>query len=129
MHNIEQQEIRQARVENRAVTEIRMHMRSGPDRRRYNLPTTNEVAPIYVGDDESSPLHDFSFFSNDGKVRAISITSPHCGPMTFPLLFPFGHLGWQMRVPRVAANRAPKYNIKRTSSYTYFYKRSIPRNS
>ena len=59
-------------------------MRSGPDRRRYNQPTTDEVAAIYVGD--------FPVFSNDGKVRAIPITSPHCDPMTYPLLFPFGHL-------------------------------------
>ena len=27
--------------------------------------------------------------------------------MTYRLLFPFGHLGWQMRMPRIAANRAP----------------------
>ena len=93
MYNIEQQEIRQACVENRAVAEIRMHMRSGPDRRRNNLPTADEVAAIYVGDDRSPPLQDFSVFSNDGKVRAIPITSPHCDPMTYPLLFPFGHLG------------------------------------
>ena len=92
MYNIVQQEIRQARVENRAVAEIRMYMRSGPDRKRYNLPTTDEVAAIYVGDDGSPPLHDFSVFSNDGKVRAIPITSPQCDPMTYHLLFPFGHL-------------------------------------
>ena len=85
MYNIEQQEIRQARVENLAVAEIRMYMRSGPDRRRYSQPTTDEVAAIYVGDDGSPPLHDFSVFSNDGKVRAVPITSPHCDP--------FGHLG------------------------------------
>ena len=107
MYNIEQQEIRQALLENRAVAEIRMHMRSSPDRRRYNQSTTDEVAAIYVGDDGSPPLHDFSVFSNDGKVRAIPITSPHCGPMTYPLLFTFGHLGWQMRIPRIAANRTP----------------------
>ena len=107
MYNIELQEIKQARVENRAVAEFRMYMRSGPDRRRYNQPTTHEVAAIFGGGDGSPPLHDFSVFSNDGKVRAIPITSPHCYPMTYPLLFPFGHLGWQMRIPRIAANKAP----------------------
>ena len=81
--------MRQARMENRAVAEIRMYMRSGPDRRRYNQPTTDEVAAIFVGYDGSPPLHDLSVFSNDGKVRAIPITSPHCDPMTYPLLFPF----------------------------------------
>ena len=72
---------------------------------RYNQPTTDEVAAIYVGDDGSPALRDF--FSNDGKVRAIPIISPHCDPMTYTLLFPFGHLGWQMRMPRITANRAP----------------------
>ena len=91
----------QPRVENRAVAEIRMYMRSGPDCWRYNQPTTDEVAAIFVGDDGSPPLHDFSVFSNDVKVRAIPITSPHCDPMTYPLLLPFGHLGWQMRMPRI----------------------------
>ena len=73
MYNIEQQEIRQTRVENRAVAEIRMYMRSAPDRRRYNRPTTDEVADIFVGDNGSPLLHDLSVFSNDGKVRRIVI--------------------------------------------------------
>ena len=89
------------------MAEIRMYMRNGPYRRRYNQPTTDAVATIYVGDDGSPPLHDFSVFSNDCKVRAIPITSPHCDPMAYLLLFPFGHLGWQMIMPRIAAKRAP----------------------
>ena len=101
MYNLEQQEIRNARQENRAVSQIRMYMRTGPDRRRYNQPTMDEVAAVFVGDEGAPPVYDFSVFSTDGRVRSIPVTSPHCDPMTYPLLFPFGHFGWQINMPHL----------------------------
>ena len=58
-------------------------------------------------------------------VRAIKITSPHCDPMTYPLLIPFGHLGWQMRTPRIAANSAPNSHANITLREHYLIHISI----
>ena len=46
MHEIEIKQQRLANQENRAMSVVTMHFRSGPDRRRYNNPSADEVAAV-----------------------------------------------------------------------------------
>ena len=51
LHTIEQEELQLAGAEGREPQSIRMIFSAGPDRRRYNAPTHNDVAAVFVGDD------------------------------------------------------------------------------
>ncbi|KAF2345401.1 hypothetical protein FHG87_023843 [Trinorchestia longiramus] len=55
MRAIEQQEQERAVIENMPLRQVIMQFIPGPDRRRYNNPTGNEVEAIFVGDD-GAPL-------------------------------------------------------------------------
>ncbi|KAF2363180.1 hypothetical protein FHG87_006062 [Trinorchestia longiramus] len=60
MRAIEQQEQeKQERVviENMPPRQVTMQFISGPDRRRYNNPTGNEVAAVFVGDDGAPSMY------------------------------------------------------------------------
>lgn len=70
------------------------------DQRRYNAPFSNEIAMVFVNDDEEPP------FQRDIRVYPINpenpnkqfiplhILSPNMDPMTYPILFPYGESGW-----------------------------------
>ena len=51
LHAIEQEELQLAGAEGREPESIRMIFSAGPDRRRYNAPTHNDVAAVFVGED------------------------------------------------------------------------------
>ena len=51
LHAIEQEELQLAGAEGREPQSIRMIFSAGPDRRRYNAPTHNDVAAVFVGED------------------------------------------------------------------------------
>ncbi|GBN76709.1 hypothetical protein AVEN_209575-1 [Araneus ventricosus] len=71
------------------------------DQRRYNAPTTNEIAMVFVNSDVEPP------FERDIRVYPlnpenpeqpfinINILSPNLDPMAYPILFPYGEPGWQ----------------------------------
>ena len=67
------------------------------DRRRYNLPTCDEVAMIFKNSIGEPPFErDFRVypFPNQPLIN-LNILSPNLDPMTYPLFFPFGEAGWQ----------------------------------
>ena len=81
----------------------------GKDKRRYNLPTANEVSVIFTGPDGAAPDRiDFSVHRMDGHVFSISHTSPNSDPMAFPLLFPYGEQGWHENMEHNPCRRAEK---------------------
>ena len=71
------------------------------DQRRYNKPTENEVAMVFVNNDgeppferdiriyPKNPIDSQQYFIN------INILLPNLDPMTYHLLFPYGEPGWQ----------------------------------
>lgn len=71
------------------------------DKRRYNAPTSNEIAMVFVNDDGEPP------FERDIRIYPVNplnpnqpfinlhILSPNMDPMTYPILFPYGEPGWQ----------------------------------
>uniref|UniRef100_A0A7I4YZJ6 Helitron_like_N domain-containing protein n=1 Tax=Haemonchus contortus TaxID=6289 RepID=A0A7I4YZJ6_HAECO len=101
MSEVEQVEIALARSENRSPANIRMVFEESRERGlacRYDIPTANEVAAVYVGDDEDVPAT---------RSLAVHLRRPRgeqlmnirdidkiCDPLTDPLLFPTGTGGW-----------------------------------
>jgi hypothetical protein len=71
------------------------------DKRRYNEPTHNEIAMVFVNDDGEPPFErDLRIYPHNPRNRKqqfvnINILSPNLDPMCYPLFFPFGEPGWQ----------------------------------
>nr|XP_047141267.1 uncharacterized protein LOC101235929 [Hydra vulgaris] len=55
MAQVEDEEMRQAALEGHPISVVKMSLLEGRDRRRYNLPSHNEVAIVFVGDDGAPP--------------------------------------------------------------------------
>lgn len=99
LHEIEKEERKRAQARKSPEMEVSLVFRRdrGKDRRRYNLPTTDEVAMIYSSETGEPPFErDIQVypFSNENLIK-INILSPNLDPMTYPLHFPFGEAGWQ----------------------------------
>ncbi|KAF2357645.1 hypothetical protein FHG87_011603 [Trinorchestia longiramus] len=96
-HNIraiEQQQKERAVIENMPPRQVTMQFIPGPDRRRYNNPTGNEVAAIFVGDDGTPPMYrDIVVYPIGLQRHWIAYISCHLDPMVYPLLFPNGEPG------------------------------------
>src|SRR5258705_13280221 len=102
MRDFEAEERETAENEGRHISEIQMwlHRDSNDDRRRYNAPAANEVAVVIRSCDGEPPFdRDICIHPKFGYHERISILSPNCDPMTYPLLFPHGDKGWQDNIP------------------------------
>lgn len=73
--------------------EVRLRLTPQQDRRRYNLPTANEVAVILPGTSANEP-RDIILRCRDGRLQRISDLHPAYIPLQYPLLFPRGENGW-----------------------------------
>ena len=66
----------------------------GVTRGQYALPTANEVAVVYVGDENDIPparsLAVYLRESNGAPLTNIRNIDEECDPSTYPLLFPTG---------------------------------------
>jgi hypothetical protein len=77
--------------------EVRLRVIPGNDRRRYNLPTADEVAVILPGDGSSGNGRDIILRHRapaDSPMLRISDIHPAYTPLYFVLLFPRGENGW-----------------------------------
>ena len=89
------EEIRQAALERRSVSVVKMSLLEGQDRRRYNLPSHNEVAVVFVGEDGAPPAsREVVIYPRGHPLKTISILSANLDPMVYPLFFPRGDAGW-----------------------------------
>uniref|UniRef100_A0A7I4YS06 Helitron_like_N domain-containing protein n=1 Tax=Haemonchus contortus TaxID=6289 RepID=A0A7I4YS06_HAECO len=104
MYEVEQMETAMVAQENRAPANIRMVFEESPlrglERRLYDLPTANEVAVVYVGEDNDVPPASRSLAvhlrsATEEQFRNISDIDKICDPLTYPLLFPTGEGGWE----------------------------------
>src|SRR5258705_11267155 len=95
MQEIEQQERVRAEEEGRTVPIVDMVMRRDrqSDESRYNAPTSNEVAMVFVSDDGEPPFQpDIRIYprnpttNNNQKFININILSPNHDPMTYAIL-------------------------------------------
>ena len=125
MRDIEQQEQLRAEIENMPPRQVTMHFIPGPDRRRYNNPTGNEVAAIFVGDDGAPPIHrDIVVYPIGQQRERIAYISCHLDPMVYPLLFPNGEPGWHIDMPHVE-HRQTRVRNKVIMQEFYSYRLAI----
>lgn len=65
------------------------------DPRRYNLPQANEVAVVFVGEDDDVPTtRSLAVHPRGGGLKTIRDIDRICDPLTYPVLFPNGTDGW-----------------------------------
>ncbi|KIM40031.1 hypothetical protein M413DRAFT_29163, partial [Hebeloma cylindrosporum] len=86
--------------------EVRLRLMPGLDRRRYNLPTADEVAVILPGNHGAEP-RDIVLRLRSGPLHRISDLHPAYAPLQYPLLFPRGENGWypEMRLHETGEQR------------------------
>jgi len=99
-----------ARQQNRSIKNITLQFQidASVDRRRYNSPTTNEVAAVFVGEN-GVPAANVALqvcHRNGGKLETIPMTNANCDPLSYPILFPRGELGWQVGIPHAGQSVA-----------------------
>jgi hypothetical protein len=76
---------------------IRLRVTPGHDRRRYNLPSADEVAvilPGLEGDDTQVSRRDIILQNRTGSLQIINDLHPAYVPLYYVLLFPYGENGW-----------------------------------
>ena len=95
MAEVEDEEIRRGALEGCLVSVVKMFLFEGQDRCRYNLPSHNEVAVVFVGEDGAPPAsREVVIYLRGHPLRTISSMSANLDPMVYPLFFPMGDAGW-----------------------------------
>jgi len=75
---------------------LRILGKRNSDGRRYNLPTSSEVAALIVGDFDSADCErDVIVEERSGLLKRISILEPSYFPLQYPLLLPRGEDGYR----------------------------------
>nr|CDJ85606.1 uncharacterized protein LOC100902978 [Haemonchus contortus] len=112
-----EEEARTAR-EGRSAMPVKMIFQgSNLDPRRYNEPTANEVAVVYVGEEGDVPAeHNLAVHLRSGGLRNIRVYDAECDPLSYPILFPRGKLGWH---PNMRKNPSERRRTKITQKEYY----------
>ena len=102
-----------------------MSLFEGQDRRRYNLPSHNEVAIVFVGEDGAPPAsREVVIYPRDHPLKTVSSMSANLDPMVYPLFFPRGDAGWHNQLVH-NPERATLVRNHVTLSQYYNYKLSV----
>ena len=107
---------------------IRLRVSPNLDRRRYNLPTADEVAVILprTGDPAENNSRDIILHRRGGALQVISDLHPAYVPLYYVLLFPYGENGWH---PDLQLHGAENQARKRlTQSRFVAYRLQVRRN-
>lgn len=89
------------------------------DQRRYGLPTADEVAAVFVGDDGQPPreinlvIYDRNPIDPQHRMQTISANSCHADPMLYPVFFPYGEAGWHNNMMQ-EGNRVNAVRVRNT---------------
>ncbi|KAF5318680.1 hypothetical protein D9619_010670 [Psilocybe cf. subviscida] len=94
--------------------QVRLRVTPQMDRRRYNLPTANEVAVILPGHEVPTEPRDIILRFRDGALHRISDLHPAYVPLQYPLLFPRGENGWypQMMLTETEEQQEKRLNAR-----------------
>ncbi|KAF7350019.1 ATP-dependent DNA helicase [Mycena venus] len=107
--------------------EIRLRVIPGNDRRRYNLPTAEEVAVVLPGDGSSGDGRDIILRNRapaESPLLRISDIHPAYTPLYYVLLFPRGENGWH---PDLYLAPEPGKQPRRLTQIRYYAFRLFPR--
>ena len=125
MVEVEDEEIRRAALEGRLASVVKMSLFEGQDRRCYNLPSHNEVAVVFVGEDGAPPAsREVVIYPRGHPLKTISSMSANLDPMVYPLFFPRGDAGWHNQLVH-NPERATLVRNHVTLSQYYNYKLSV----
>ncbi|KAF6138050.1 hypothetical protein GIB67_042955 [Kingdonia uniflora] len=106
-----------------------LHYSVSTDHRRYNLPSTDEIVVILLGDGlEISGVRDIDVYrkANQGLIQ-ISECHPAYLPMHYVLLFPTGQLGWSVYLKHWNVAGNAWYSTKKLSQWEYYCYRLFQR--
>ncbi|XP_057453106.1 uncharacterized protein LOC130744967 [Lotus japonicus] len=78
---------------------LRLFRKRGKDPRTYNLPTSDEIAALIVGDFDTVEVGRDIIVKKDGVLSRIHETHTSFIPLQYPLIFPYGEDGWQEDIP------------------------------
>lgn len=101
-----------------------LHYSSAKDRKRFNLPTTDEVAIVIPEDGyDSSGMRDIILHleGNNGLTQ-INECHPAYLPLHYVLLFPRGELGWEPDLKQWDVNRDQPSSERMTQMQCYSYR-------
>ncbi|XP_065642316.1 uncharacterized protein LOC136073944 [Hydra vulgaris] len=125
MAEVEDAEIRQAAIDGRPISVVKMSLFEGCDRRRYNLPSHEEVAIVFVGNDGAPPpFREVVIYPRGQLLKTISSMSANLDPMIYPIFFPRGDAGWHDQLEH-NPDRATRVRNRVTLSQYYNYRLSI----
>jgi hypothetical protein len=81
---------------------IELNTEQKQDQRRYNLPASSEVAAIWVeGSDLANRFKSsITLYGNNNERHSIHATQGCYDPLSYPLFFPKGELGWHPNIPK-----------------------------
>lgn len=107
MREIEERETSAAVLANNPAPLVSLIFRRDrqSDKRRYNTPTSNEIAMVFLNDDGEPPFErDIRIYPRNPnnpqeKFVNIKILDPNLDPMVYALLYPYGEAGWQPNLP------------------------------
>lgn len=102
MRTIQEREAAEAVRDGREIPVVHMVMRRDRelDSIRFNLPTSNEIAMVFVDENGEPPFErDIRIYEINPRNRNqqfihLSILSPNLDPMTYAILYPYGQPGW-----------------------------------
>ena len=97
----------------------RMH-----DQHRYNLPRANEVAVVFVGDNEEVPKYrHIAVHPSSQNLQTISMLNADSDPMMYSIVFSRGDDGWHPEIEKTDQSR----NRKRVSMLQFHsYRLAVP---
>ena len=97
------------------------------DKRRYNHQQTREPAVVFGGKDGVPPTNrDIVIWPKEEKVFRVSELNEHVDPLSYPLLFPWGDLGWTPQLRHHEDKRTKTY--QRLTSMQFYSHRLMIRN-
>jgi hypothetical protein len=92
------------------------------DKRRYNLPTSDEVAVLIPGD-ETNPggaRRDIVLHRRDGPLQRLSDLNPAYPALHYALLFPHGSHGWHYEMRMHEPDKPKPRRLTQSRYYAYY---------
>jgi hypothetical protein len=86
------------------------------DQRTYNTPITSEVAAVWVEGKEGNKFEkNVVLHGNNSEIQSIK---PYYGcydPLSYPLFFPRGELGWHRKIRKIQKEKAKEVHVRRAA--------------